>query len=138
MEVIIETNTERRHVKRFLFPDNSAITAGISIRGQEDAIVISDILNISEDGLGFSFQINPNPSLKTGDRFVIKEIKGLHTVDFLIGVEMEIKWILRYNPLRGARSGCEFARQSEVLREKIRRFIDHQMARSLDIAGGDR
>lgn len=137
MEVIIETTTERRRLKRFLFPDDSEITACISIRGQEDAVVISDILNISEEGLGFSFKINPTPSLKIGDRFVIKEIKGLHSADFLIDVEMEIKWILRYNPQRGARSGCEFARQSEVLSEKIRRFIDNQMARSLAIAGGD-
>ncbi|MFH2065864.1 MAG: PilZ domain-containing protein [Pseudomonadota bacterium] len=136
MEAIIETDTERRRVKRFLFPDDSDITARISIRGQEDAVVISDILNISEDGLGFSFKVNPNPSLKTGDRFVIKEIKGFDSAEFLVGVEMEIKWILRYNPQRGARSGCEFAKKSEVLREKVRRLVDHQMARSLDIAGG--
>ena len=130
MEVIIETHTERRRVKRFLFPDDAEITACISIRGQEDGEVVSDILNLSEDGLGFSFRINPSPSLKIGDRFFIKEISGLSEVDFLVGVEMEIKWILRYNPQRGARSGCEFARKSEVLREKIRRFVDSQMALS--------
>lgn len=130
MEVIIETQAERRRVKRFLFPDDAEITASISIRGQEDAEVVSDILNLSEDGLGFSFRINPSPSLKIGDRFFIKEISGLSSADFLVGVEMEIKWILRYNPQRGARSGCEFARKSEVLREKIRRFVDSQMALS--------
>lgn len=137
MEAIIETDTERRRVKRFLFPDDCKITARISIRGQEDAVVVSDILNISEDGLGFSFKINPNPSLKPGDRFVIKEIRGFDSAEFLIGVEMEIKWILRYNPQRGARSGCEFAKKSEVLREKIRRLVDHQMARSLDNEDGN-
>jgi len=104
------------------------------LRGQEDEIIVSDILNLSEDGLGFSFKINPNPSLKTGDRFFIKKIEGLEAVDFLLGVEMEIKWILRYNPRHGARSGCAFARKSEVLRENIRRFIDIQMARSLAFA----
>ncbi len=105
------------------------------MRDHKDAVVISEILNISEEGLGFSFKINPNPSLKTGDRFFIKEIKGLKSADFLINVEMEIKWILRYNPQRGARSGCEFFRKSEVLSEKIRRFIDHQLAQNATIAG---
>jgi len=88
---------------------------------------------MSEDGIGFSFKKNPNPSLKIGDRFSIKEIKGLKSADFLIDVEMEIKWILRYNPQRGARSGCEFFRKSEVLKENIRRFIDHQLAQNFDI-----
>lgn len=89
---------------------------------------------MSEDGIGFSFKINPNPSLKIGDRFFIKGIKGLNSADFLIDVEMEIKWILRYNPQRGARSGCEFFRKSEVLKENIRRFIDNQIAQNYDIA----
>ncbi|MBA4367662.1 MAG: hypothetical protein C0403_08490 [Desulfobacterium sp.] len=131
----METQTERRRIKRFLFPDNAEVSASLSMRDQKDAVVISEILNISEEGLGFSFKINPNPSLKTGDRFFIKEIKGLKSADFLIDVEMEIKWILRYNPQRGARSGCEFSRQSEVLSEKIRRFIDHQIAQNFTIAG---
>jgi len=129
--------TERRSVKRFLFPGEIGITASISLQGQEDAMMVSDILNLSEDGLGFSFKVNPNPSLKTGDRFIIKEIEGIESADFLLGVELEIKWILRYNPRHGARSGCAFARKSEVLRENIRRFIDIQMARSLAFANGE-
>jgi hypothetical protein len=135
-EDIVENITERRSVKRFLFPGDTEVTASLSIRDQEDAIVISDILNLSEDGLGFSFKIDPNSLFKKGDRFIIKEISGLSSADFLLGVEMEIKWLLRYNPQRGARCGCEFARKSEVLKKNIRRFIDVKMTQSLIVADG--
>jgi len=41
---------------------------------------------------------------------------------------MEVKWILRYHPTRGARSGCEFSKNTEMLRKNIKKLIDEQIA----------
>jgi len=75
-----------------------------------------------------NFKINPSPSPKPGDRFYIIEIKGLSSSEFLRSVEMEVKWILRYHPIRGARSGCEFINHSEMLGKNIRKLIDEQIS----------
>ena len=75
-----------------------------------------------------NFKVNTNPSLKPGDRFYILEIKGLPSSEFLRSIEMEVKWILRYNPAKGTRSGCEFTKNTEMLRKNIRNLIDEQIS----------
>lgn len=75
-----------------------------------------------------NFKINPSPALKPGDRFYILEVIGLPSSDFLRSIEMEVKWILRYNPTKGARSGCEFAKKTDLLRKNIRDLIDEQVS----------
>lgn len=121
----IETRIERRRVSRFLFSSDHKINLTLEDRNKN--ILRADILNLSEEGLGLNFKINPNPALKPGDHFYILEIKGLPLSEFLRSVEMEVKWILRYHPVRGARSGCEFIKKSEMLRKNIRKLIDEQI-----------
>jgi hypothetical protein len=76
-----------------------------------------------------NFKINPIPALKPKDRFYIIEVKGLPSSEFLRSIEMEVKWILRYSPTRGARSGCEFTNNSETLRNNIKKLIDEQLSK---------
>lgn len=126
-EDAIETIIERRSVSRFLFSSDDKISLTLEDRNKN--ILKADILNLSEEGLGLNFKINPTPALKPGDRFYILEIKGLPSSEFLRSIEMEVKWILRYQPTRGARSGCEFTNNSEMLRKNIRKLINEQISK---------
>ena len=127
----MNTKAERRQFERFLFSNDSIVTAKLNLFDNDDTSLVADITNLSEEGLGLNFGTTLSAPLCEGDWIVLKQIEGLPELKFLAGIEMKLKWIMRYNPSRGTRFGCVFANISPAVKEQIKQFIHMQIDQKL-------
>ncbi len=110
-----------------LISGKTELIASLIPIGNEETPVFAEIINLSEEGMGFIFRNKPSLNLYEGRRFILKEIQGNQSLRFLTGIEMEIKWIIGYHPSRGIRLGCVFSQITETVRDKIRQSINRQI-----------
>lgn len=129
----MKTNVERRQFERFLFSGESNASVTLNLCDNDSNSIIADITNLSEEGLGLIFGATLPTILCEGDWIILKRIDGLPELKFLTGLEMKLKWIMRYSPSRGTRFGCVFANISPAVKKQIRQFIHARIDRKLNL-----
>jgi c-di-GMP-binding flagellar brake protein YcgR len=116
---------ERRRFKRVVIPVDDGIMGFISSsRLLADEPIAVKIIDLSAGGLHFFLHRSCFKEISTGDRLILKEIKGTKNLDFISNVELEVKWIADHQALKHIGLGCEFLHISEEIRQQIDQFVD--------------
>jgi len=122
---------EQRRFKRFYFSLDDRIEGvfSLSLKNSEANLVTARIMDISEGGLNFALKKHDTKGIRSGDRLILKRIKGSKKLEFCKNMELEIKWTLgksdRFFSHVGV--GCGFQNISETLRQQIAQFVDSEI-----------
>lgn len=114
---------ERRKHRRIYFSKNDAVYAHLRNLNEEETIVEARMKDLSEGGIGFMLQRNDSMRVRPEDRLAITAIEGSAYMDFLIQVELVVKWIVDTDILDHIGFGCIFETVDASVQEKVKRYI---------------
>jgi c-di-GMP-binding flagellar brake protein YcgR len=116
---------EQRRYKRFYFSVEDGLVGVFRIGKKQN--INASIMNLSAGGLFFVLEKNVAKKINVGQRVLLKEVLGDERLDFLRGIEMEIRWMAEINGLNHTGYGCEFLNVTKEAREKISEFVDFEI-----------
>lgn len=120
----MENPENRRQYKRALFTIEDDIHGIFSIPGSDIRPISTNILNLSEGGAHFIISQKDESHFQPGTRLVLVQIKGHDTLQYLVNVDVEIKWILDHNIMEYAGAGCQFLNTPQSSRDQIKSFVE--------------
>ncbi len=115
---------ERRRFRRIFFAFEDGITSILAPPGLNENPFTASVMNLGEGGVGLAISRDENQSISEGDQLILIRVKGIRGLDFMINIEMEIKWVIDDKVLAHIAFGCEFLKTPQAIREKIRTFIN--------------
>ena len=115
---------ERRRCKRIFFSLEEGVKGTFAFSDRQKGILMAQIINVSEDGLGLTISKDDKKRIDKGDHLILSHIIGIKGLEPLLNVEAEIKWILDNPALDCIGIGCEILYPPDVVRRKIRTCID--------------
>jgi len=119
---------EQRRFKRFYIPLDDRIEGifSLSLKNSEAYLFTARIMDISEGGLNFALKRHDAKGIRSGDRLILKRIKGSKKLEFCTNMELEIRWTMGKSDrfLKHVGVGCGFQNISEALRQQIAQFVD--------------
>ncbi len=122
---------EQRQFKRFYIPLDDRIEGifSLPLKNSKAYLFTARIMDISEGGLNFALKRHDAKGIRSGDRLILKRIKGSKKLEFCINIELEIRWTMgksdRFFSHVGV--GCRFQNISEALRQQIAQFVDSEI-----------
>ncbi|MFZ5571102.1 MAG: PilZ domain-containing protein [Thermodesulfobacteriota bacterium] len=124
-----ETHSESRQSQRLLFSTKEAVTARIMKCEHPDADPIPvTILNLSEGGLGLAMARNALQTVAEREEIRLVTIEGGTDLSFLIGIRMEVRWLLHNPEMQHACLGCEFINPASAVIQMIRNIFSAKTA----------
>lgn len=118
---------EKREFRRLLLSADDKTVAVFSLTSYSEEIIRADIVNLSEGGMGLKFRMRETGIIHEGDFLKLEELIGIAPLGALSGTEMEIRWVLHYQPSRGVRAGCQFVNLSADKQKLIREYITERV-----------
>lgn len=112
---------ERRKCERIVFSDKDGIIGIFSLSDNHETFITVSIMDLGEEGICLALKQDDEDKLHEGDRMILSEIKGTKDLQFLINMEIEVRWTLN---LKYIAAGCEFLNASQTLRDQIRQFMN--------------
>jgi c-di-GMP-binding flagellar brake protein YcgR len=114
---------EKRRFKRAVFSIEDGIIGVFSSNDFTNDSIAASIMNISAGGLQFILPRGAYPEIGTGDRLILREIKGTTDLKFISNVELEVKWIMDHQIFEHVGIGCEFLNTPDAIRDQIDQFV---------------
>ena len=127
---------EKRASDRVTFPFDKKIEATLLPVDGDKGGIIARVLNISEGGIGLSFEKSEQLALEQNRELLIDQIAGDDTLLCLQGQKMKIVWVLNSDIFASLGVGCEFISISDNCVECIRALGTTETEASQDDAMG--
>ena len=118
---------EKRRFKRTVFSIEDGIIGVFSSNDFTNDSIAASIMNLSAGGLQFILPRSSYPEIGTGDRLILREIKGTTDLKFISNLELEVKWVLDLQIFDHVGIGCEFLNVSDAIMDQIDRFVDSEI-----------
>jgi hypothetical protein len=115
---------ERRRFKRALFTLEDHVIGLFSLARLPDKVLTGYILNLSMGGIYFTLEGSSTILPKVKDKIVLLQIKAPVSLNFLMNVDAETKWVLNTPMLKFIGIGCEFVSLSESGKKQLGNFVD--------------
>jgi c-di-GMP-binding flagellar brake protein YcgR len=120
--------SERRKFKRIVFSAKDAVMGAFKFTGLWDKLVSYKIADISAGGLRFILPRDDDLQISTHDTLFLREIKGKSQLEFVAGIELEVKWVMDHEMFEHLMIGCEFVTIAEDVRKQIDQFVESELA----------
>jgi c-di-GMP-binding flagellar brake protein YcgR len=120
----MENLESRRQYKRALFTIEDDIKGIFSIPGSDIRPISTYILNLGQGGTYFIINQSDESHFQPGTRLVLVQIKGHEPLQYLVNVDVEIKWIFDHNIMEYVGAGCQFLNISQSSRDQIKSFVE--------------
>lgn len=116
---------ERRKHQRRTFSDPNRPLAELQFFPASLQVFTAQLKDIGEGGIGFIIPRTPEVSLDTGTRLILRRISKSPALSFLRNLVLEVVWLFDFKSLEQIAFGCRFIGSTNLLSEKIRRFVSH-------------
>ena len=121
---MVDGKQEKRGFQRIFFSIEEGIKGIFAFSDHQRGLLVANIINISEGGLGLALSKDKKDRIHKGDYVILSHITGIQGLEPLTNVEAEIRWILDNPSFEFVGFGCEFLNTTESQRDTIRIFID--------------
>ncbi len=118
---------EKRRFQRAVFAIGDGVIGVFSTDGFTNDSMAASIMNLSAGGLQFILPRDTSPEIGTGDRLILREIKGTTGLRFVSNLELEVKWVMDLQIFEHVGIGCEFLNASDAIMDQIDRFVDSEI-----------
>ncbi len=118
---------EKRRFQRAVFSIGDGIIGVFSSNGFKNDSIAASITNLSAGGLQFILPRDTSPEIGTGDRLILRKIKGTTDLEFISNLELEVKWVMDLQVFDHVGIGCEFLNVSDAIMDQIDRFVDSEI-----------
>jgi hypothetical protein len=115
--------SERRRFERLYFKAEDNVKCILSLPNNPEKLLIANITDLSEDGIGFVINKTEYVSITAGDHLILNEVKEKIHLAFFRNIEIEIKWVLNHQDLNKVGFGSQIINTSNKLRHNIRYFM---------------
>ena len=130
---MVSLDFEKRQNPRIYFANEDVV--GVEIRREQDKdILVGKVVNLSVGGLQFVFKRNSALSFTDGDKLMLHSLDDRIGLADLVGVGMEIRWVLDHVFFDHMAVGCEFIGLTEEQLSTLRLVVDLYMGK--DEVGG--
>ncbi len=120
--------SEKRKFKRIVFSAKDEVMGIFKVPGIADDWVSYRIADISAGGLRFILPRDDDLQISTHDTLFLREIKGKSQLEFVAGIELEVKWVMDHEIFEHLMIGCEFVTIAEDIRKQIDQFVESELA----------
>ena len=120
---MVEDIVERRRYKRAYFSNRDSITTNLKLSILDEDVLSADIKDLGEYGVGLTIVKDQGEIIKPGLKLTIQKIEGSEQLEFITGLEMEVRWLVNNDRLQHIGFGCEFINIPRGIREKIGKFV---------------
>ena len=122
--------TEKRKFKRMVFSAKDNVTALVTWPEQGDARFTYRISDIGAGGMRFIVTKENAPSvIDYNDVLFVHQIKGQSQLEFVAGVQLEVRWVIEHDMFEHMVIGCEFVGIADDVRGQVDRFVESELAR---------
>ncbi len=121
--------SERRKFKRIVISATDEVMGAFKFTGLPDKLVSYKIADVSAGGLRFILPRDDDLQISTHDTLFLREIKGKSQLEFVVGIELEVKWVMDHEMFAHLMIGCEFLNTSESVQKQIDQFVESELSR---------
>jgi len=121
--------SERRKFQRIVFSAKDEVMGAFKFSGLPDKLVSYKIADISAGGLRFILPRDDDLQISAHDTLFLREIKGKSQLEFVAGIELEVKWVMDHEMFEHLMIGSEFVTIAEDVRKQIDQFVESELAR---------
>ena len=118
--------SEKRKFKRIVFSAKDEVMGVFTFPGPADDQFTYKIADIGAGGLRFILPRDDDLKVSIGDTFFLREIKGKSQLEFVDGIELEVKWTMDHEIFEHIMIGCEFVNIAEDVRKQIDQFVESE------------
>ena len=119
-----KNTSERRRFKRVIFTVQDGIIGVFSDPVSPKKELHANVLDLSEGGIKISLQGVIANKIKEGDRLVLTQLRGKNSVQLIVNVDTEVKWISNDQISNFLGVGGEFHNLLKEERNEIHNFLD--------------
>jgi len=126
-QVVSTKGKANRLYPRIFFSAEDGIVASFSPPGNENEQerLVARVMDVSEGGMGLTFNKKENGKVHKGDRLIVVKVEGESSLEKIGGTEVEVKWVMDHALLEHtAGFGCQFMNTDEGLRDLLREFVN--------------
>jgi c-di-GMP-binding flagellar brake protein YcgR len=121
--------SEKRKFKRIVFSAKDEVMGVLAFPGFADDLGSYKIADISAGGLRFILARDDAFQITANDTLFLREIKGKFQLEFVAGIEIEVKWVMDHEMFEHLMIGCEFVDISPTVQRQIDQFVESELAR---------
>ncbi len=120
--------SERRKFKRIVFSARDEVMGVFTFPGPADDQFTYKIADIGAGGLRFILPRDDALQITINDTLFLREIKGKSQLEFVAGIELEVKWTMDHEIFQHIMIGCEFIHITEAFQKQIEQFAESELA----------
>ena len=128
MEEIYE-GTERRKYKRIVFSAKDEVTGVITWPEFGEKPFTYRISDIGAGGMRFILTKDNSPEIISfNDTLQLVKINGKSQLEFVSGVQLEVRWVIEHDMFEHMVIGCEFVNMAADVQKQIDDFVASEIA----------
>ncbi len=120
--------SEKRKFKRIVFSAKDEVMGVFTFPGPADDQFTYKIADIGAGGLRFILPRDDALQITINDTLFLREIKGKSQLEFVAGIELEVKWTMDHEIFQHIMIGCEFIHITEAFQKQIEQFAESELA----------
>ena len=121
--------TEKRKFKRIVFSASDEVMGVVTWPEVGDQPFTYRVSDIGAGGMRFILTKDTAPQIiDFNDTLHLRQIKGMSQLEFISGVEMEVRWVIEHEMFEHIVIGCEFVKIAEDVQKQIDDFVETEVS----------